>query len=43
MIYPLTVVVFRMEARKLAGLFVKNFVRFENGVNDKVKAAGPKV
>ena len=23
---------FRMEARKLAGLFVKNFVRFENGV-----------
>ena len=34
---------FRMEARKLAGLFVKNFVRFENGVNDKVKAAGPKV
>jgi hypothetical protein len=36
---------FQATAKRLASLFVKNFVKFESGVSKgvKVKAAGPKV
>jgi phosphoenolpyruvate carboxykinase (ATP) len=32
---------FDATAKKLAGLFTKNFAAFEGGVNTEVKAAGP--
>ena len=31
------------QARKLAGMFAENFVSFEAGADDAVKAAGPRV
>ena len=31
------------QARKLAEMFVENFVQFEDGVDDEVKAVAPKV
>ena len=33
---------YQTTAQKLAGLFVKNFAQYENGVSDAVRAAGPK-
>ena len=33
---------FASTARKLAGLFVTNFKKFESGVTAEVQAAGPK-
>lgn len=33
---------FAATARKLAGLFVANFKKFESGATPEVKAAGPK-
>ena len=33
---------YRTTAQKLAGLFVKNFAQYENGVSEAVRAAGPK-
>jgi len=32
---------YRATARKLADLFIKNFLTFESGVSAAVKAAGP--
>jgi phosphoenolpyruvate carboxykinase (ATP) len=34
---------FQATAKKLAALFVKNFVKFESGVTDAVRASAPKV
>jgi phosphoenolpyruvate carboxykinase (ATP) len=34
---------YRATAKKLAGLFVKNFANYESGVSDAVRAAGPKI
>ena len=33
---------YQTTARKLASLFIKNFVTFENGVSEAVRAAGPR-
>jgi phosphoenolpyruvate carboxykinase (ATP) len=33
---------YQATARKLASLFIKNFLTFENGVSEAVRAAGPK-
>jgi phosphoenolpyruvate carboxykinase (ATP) len=33
---------YRTTAQKLAGLFVKNFAQYENGVSEAVRTAGPK-
>jgi ATP-dependent phosphoenolpyruvate carboxykinase len=33
---------YRATARKLASLFIKNFLTFENGVSEAVRAAGPR-
>jgi phosphoenolpyruvate carboxykinase (ATP) len=32
---------FDATAKKLAGLFIKNFTAYEKGASDEVKAAGP--
>jgi phosphoenolpyruvate carboxykinase (ATP) len=34
---------YRATAKKLAGLFVKNFANYESGVSEAVRAAGPKI
>jgi ATP-dependent phosphoenolpyruvate carboxykinase len=33
---------YQTTAQKLAGLFVRNFAQYENGVSEAVRAAGPK-
>jgi len=34
---------YRATAKKLAGLFVKNFTNYESGVSEAVRGAGPKI